>query len=393
MDDDAGTDDLKGAARADVAGRLDDLVDLSHRIHGHPETAYTEHRSAEAVAGALAAGGFDVAEGVCGLPTAFSARAGSGPMVLAICAEYDALPGVGHACGHNIIAATAVGAGLALAPLADQLGLTVLVLGTPAEEGGGGKVIMLERGAFDGVHAAMMVHPWPTERLTATCLAVTHFDVHFTGKEAHASAAPWQGVNALDAMTVSQVAIGLLRQQLRPGDQVHGMIREGGSAANIVPASVTGRFMSRALSLHDLGVLEPRVRACFEAGALATGASVAFEELSPVYSHMDADPGLLASYRANAEALGRRFTLDDEGVPPPTLSTDMANVSLAVPTIHPLIAIDSAGAVNHQPEFAAACVTPSADAAVRDGSLAMAWTAIDAATRPAIREHLLSRAG
>jgi len=393
MDDDAGTDDLKGAARADVAGRLDDLVDLSHRIHGHPETAYTEHRSAEAVAGALAAGGFDVAEGVCGLPTAFSARAGSGPMVLAICAEYDALPGVGHACGHNIIAATAVGAGLALAPLADQLGLTVLVLGTPAEEGGGGKVIMLERGAFDGVHAAMMVHPWPTERLTATCLAVTHFDVHFTGKEAHASAAPWQGVNALDAMTVSQVAIGLLRQQLRPGDQVHGMIREGGSAANIVPASVTGRFMSRALSLHDLGVLEPRVRACFEAGALATGASVAFEELSPVYSHMDADPGLLAAYRANAEALGRRFTLDDEGVPPPTLSTDMANVSLAVPTIHPLIAIDSAGAVNHQPEFAAACVTPSADAAVRDGSLAMAWTAIDAATRPAIREHLLSRAG
>ncbi len=393
MDDDAGTDDLKGAARADVAGRLDDLVDLSHRIHGHPETAYTEHRSAEAVAGALAAGGFDVAEGVCGLPTAFSARAGSGPMVLAICAEYDALPGVGHACGHNIIAATAVGAGLALAPLADQLGLTVLVLGTPAEEGGGGKVIMLERGAFDGVHAAMMVHPWPTERLTATCLAVTHFDVHFTGKEAHASAAPWQGVNALDAMTVSQVAIGLLRQQLRPGDQVHGMIREGGSAANIVPASVTGRFMSRALSLHDLGVLEPRVRACFEAGALATGASVEFEELSPVYSHMDADPGLLAAYRANAEALGRRFTLDDEGVPPPTLSTDMANVSLAVPTIHPLIAIDSAGAVNHQPEFAAACVTPSADAAVRDGSLAMAWTAIDAATRPAIREHLLSRAG
>src|SRR6185437_7596013 len=384
-------DDLKGAAQADVAGRLDDLVALSHRIHGHPETAFTEHRSAEAVAGALAAGGFDVAEGVCGLPTAFSARAGSGPIVLAICAEYDALPGVGHACGHNIIAATAVGAGLALAPLADRLGLTVLVLGTPAEEGGGGKVTMLERGAFDGVHGAMMVHPWPTERLTATCLAVSHFDVHFTGKEAHASAAPWEGVNALDAMTVSQVAVGLLRQQLRPGDQVHGMIREGGKAANIVPAAVTGRFMARASSLADLAVLEPRVRHCFEAGALATGAGVEFEELSPVYSHMDADPGLLAAYRANAETLGRRFNLDDEGVPPPTLSTDMANVSLAVPTIHPLIAIDSGGAVNHQPEFAAACITPSADAAVCDGAVAMAWTAIDAATRPAIRDHLLSR--
>ncbi|HVX20205.1 MAG TPA: M20 family metallopeptidase [Acidimicrobiales bacterium] len=393
MDQDAGTGDPKGTARAGVDGGLEDLVALSHRIHGHPETAFTEHRSAEAVAAALDAGGFEVAKGVCGLPTALSARAGSGPLVLAICAEYDALPGVGHACGHNIIAATAVGAGLALAPLADRLGLTVLVLGTPAEEGGGGKVTMLERGAFDGVHAAMMVHPWPTERLTATCLAVSHFDVHFTGREAHASAAPWEGVNALDAMTVAQVAVGLLRQQLRPGDQVHGVVRDGGKAANVVPASTTGRFMARARTLADLEVLEPRVRACFEAGAVATGASVEFEELCPVYSHMEPDPGLLAAYRANAEALGRRFSLDDEGVPPPTLSTDMANVSLAVPTIHPLIAVDAGGAVNHQPAFAAACVTPSADAAVRDGSLAMAWTAIDAATQPAIRDHLLSRAG
>jgi amidohydrolase len=393
MDDGAGTDELKAAVDTGVTDRLDDLVDLSHRIHGHPETAFTEHRSATAVAELLAGGGFDVTEGVCGLPTAFSARAGDGPLVLAICAEYDALPDVGHACGHNIIAATAAGAGLALAPLADRLGLTVLVLGTPAEEGGGGKITMLERGAFDGVHAAMMVHPWPTERLVATCLAVSHFDVHFTGKEAHASAAPWEGINALDAMTVAQVAVGLLRQQLRPGDQVHGVVREGGKAANVVPARVSGRFMARARTLDDLAVLDPRVRACFEAGAVATGASVEFDELSPVYSHMESDPGLLAAYRANAEALGRRFSLDDEGVPPPTLSTDMANVSLAVPTIHPLIAIDGHGSVNHQPEFAAACVTASADAAVRDGSVAMAWTAVDAAIRPAIRDHLLSRAG
>ncbi len=391
--DDAGTDELKGAVDTGVADHLDDLVDLSHRIHAHPETAFTEHRSAAAVAELLDAGGFDVTEGVCGLPTALSARAGDGPLVVAICAEYDALPDVGHACGHNIIAATAVGAGLALAPLADRLGLTVLVLGTPAEEGGGGKVTMLERGAFDGVHAAMMVHPWPTERLAATCLAVSHFDVHFGGKEAHASAAPWEGVNALDAMTVAQVAIGLLRQQLRPGDQVHGVVREGGKAANVIPARVSGRFMARARSLDDLAVLDPRVRACFEAGAIATGASLEFEELSPVYSHMESDPGLLAAYRANAEALGRRFSLDDEGVPPPTLSTDMANVSLAVPTIHPMLAIDGRGSVNHQPEFAAACITASADSAVRDGAVAMGWTAVDAATRPAIRDHLLGRAG
>ena len=384
--------DLKARAQDEVSAHMADLVDLSHRIHGHPETAFTEHRSAAAVAQALAEGGFDVAEGVCALPTAFAARAGSGPLVVAICAEYDALPDVGHACGHNIIAATAVGAGLALARVADQIGVTVLVLGTPAEEGGGGKITMLERGAFDGVHAAMMVHPWPTERLAATCLAVSHFDVHFTGKQAHASAAPWEGVNALDAMTVSQVAIGLLRQQLRPGNQVHGVILEGGKAANIVPAAITGRFMCRARSLEELEILEPRVRACFEAGALATGASVAFEELSPIYSHMESDPTLLAAYRANAESLGRRFTLDDEGVPPPTLSTDMANISLALPTIHPLIAIESHGAINHQPEFAAACVTASADTAVHDGSLSMAWTAIDAATNPGVRERLLSGA-
>jgi amidohydrolase len=310
--------------------------------------------------------------------------------VVAVCAEYDALPDVGHACGHNIIAATAVGAGLALSAVADEIGVEVRVLGTPAEEGGGGKVLMLERGAFDGVHAAMMVHPWPNDRLTGSCLAVAHFDVHFAGHEAHASAAPWEGVNALDAMTISQVALGLLRQQLPPGDQVHGVITRGGQAANVIPAAVTGRFMARARTIAGLHALVPRVRACFEAGALATGCRVSYEELSPDYSHMEADPGLLAAYRVNAEALGRTFEADDADVPLPTFSTDMANVSLAVPTIHPLVGIEAGGAVNHQHEFAAACITPSADAAVRDGALALAWTAIDAATDLTLRQRLRS---
>jgi amidohydrolase len=385
------TADPKAGAASVVARSLSSLVELSHDLHAHPELAFGELRSAAAVAGALEDAGFDVSTGICSLPTAFSARAGSGPLVVAICAEYDALPAIGHACGHNIIAASAVGAGLALAEVADDAGLTVLVLGTPAEEGGGGKILMLQRGAFEGVHASMMVHPWPTERLDAACLAVSHFDVRFSGHEAHASAAPWEGVNALDAMTVSQVAIGLVRQQLRPGDQVHGVVLEGGGAANVIPSSVRGRFMCRARTLADLDRLDPRIRACFEAGALATGASVAYEELSPVYSHMESDPALLAAYRANAEALGRRFSLDDEAVPPPTLSTDMANVSLAVPTIHPLMAIDGGGSVNHQPAFAASCITASADAAVHDAAVAMAWTAIDAATRPALRSHLLAR--
>jgi len=384
------TSAAKATARSAVEARLDALVGLSHAIHADPELSFDEVRSAALTARALEQGGFRVTTGTAGLPTAFVAEAGDGPLVLAICAEYDALPDVGHACGHNIIAATAVGAGLGLLPLVDELGLTVRVVGTPAEEGGGGKVIMLDAGAFDDVHAAMMVHPWATERLEATCLAVHHFDVAFSGRTAHASAAPWQGVNAGDAMVVAQVALGLLRQQLPPGDQVHGVVTEGGEAANIIPSRVTGRFMARSLTLPGLEQLVPRIEACFEAGARATGADVTFTPLAPDYSHMESDPDLLARYRTNAEALGRSFDLDDEGSPRPTLSTDMANISLAVPTIHPLLAIESHGAVNHQPEFAAACVTHSADTAVRDGALAMAWTAIDAAGPGPLRDRLLA---
>ena len=381
----------KEAARQTVAAALPDLIRLSHTIHQHPETSFEEERACAWTAESLTGAGFAVTPGVAGLPTAFSAEVGSGPLVVAVCAEYDALPGVGHACGHNIIAAAAVGAGRALAPLADALGITLRVLGTPAEEGGGGKVTMLENGIFDDVHAAMMIHPWPTERLAGACLAVSHFDVTFEGRSAHASAAPWEGINAGDAMTLTQVALGLARQQFRPGDQVHGIVTEGGQAANIIPATVTGRFMCRSTTLAGLEQLEPRVMACFEAGALATGCSLARRELAPVYSHMESDLPLLALYRSNAEALGRSFALDDADAPRPTFSTDMANVSLAVPTIHPLVGIDAAGAVNHQPEFAAACVTPSADAAVHDGALAMAWTVIDAAGAGPLRERLSAR--
>jgi amidohydrolase len=382
----------KDAARAAVDSHLDQLVSLSHFVHSNPELCFGETVSSRAVAEALRAGGLHVYEGVYDLPTALETRTGGGELEVAVCAEYDALPDVGHACGHNIIAAAAVGAGLALAAVAEDIGLRVRVLGTPAEEGGGGKVLMLERGAFDGVHAAMMMHPWSSEHLTATCLAVAHFDVRFTGKEAHASASPWKGLNAQDALTVAQVAIGLLRQQLPPGDQVHGVVRESMGAANVIPGAARARYMVRSRTTGGLAALRQRVEHCFEAGALATGCALDYEELSPVYSHMEADPELLAAYRANAEALGRTFEADDAGLPPPTLSTDMANVSLAVPTIHPLMAIESHGAVNHQREFTAACVTPSADAAVRDGAVALAWTAIDAATDGELRARLLARA-
>jgi amidohydrolase len=388
-----GPAEAKERVRAVLEQRRDDLVEVSHAIHERPETAFEEHYAVQRLADALSARGLAVESGICDLPTAFSARAGSGSLVVALCAEYDALPGVGHACGHNIIAASSLGAALALAEVADDVGVTVLLLGTPAEEGGGGKALMLERGAFDEAHLAMMVHPWPNDWLAAQCLAVSHFDVHFEGKEAHAAASPYEGVNAADAMAVAQVAMALLRQQFHPGDQAHGVVLEGGKAANIIPAHVSGRFMCRARTLEGLEALEPRVRRCFEAGALATGARVSFEALSPVYTHMESDPDLLSAYRTNAEVLGRRFAGDDAGADLPTASTDMANVSLAVPTIHPLIGIETKGAVNHQPEFAAACVTESADAALLDGALAMAWTAIDAASTPQLRDRLLTRTG
>src|SRR5262249_32849466 len=242
--------------------------------------------------------------GICDLPTAFSCRVGSGPLHIAICAEYDALPGIGHACGHNIIAAMAVGAGRALAPLVDDLGITVSVIGTPAEEGGGGKVYMLERGAFDGVHAAMMVHPAPVEDLVPRVTAVSHFCVKATGHEAHAALAPHLGVNAGDAMTIAQAAIGLLRQHLRPTDQVHGVVLEAGNAANVISAHAEGLWMARAKTVEELADLRPRVVRCFEAGALATGATIEIENCSPDYAQLEPDHEIVDLYRANAAELG-----------------------------------------------------------------------------------------
>jgi len=368
-----------------------ELIALSHFIHAHPELGYEEFTSSNAVADVAETMGFLVERGIADLPTAFRATKGSGELHVVFCAEYDALPDVGHACGHNIIAASSLGAALGLGAVADELDLTVTLLGTPSEEGGGGKIDLINAGYFDDAHAALMIHPFPTERLDAICLAVDHFDVAFAGKEAHASAAPWEGVNALDALTISQVALGLLRQQLRPEDQVHGIVSEGGSAANIIPSHVVGRFMARSSTATHLRELRERVDACFEAGALATGATLVIDELGHQFSHMVSDQEILAHYRRAAEALGRSFALDDEGAPKPTISTDMANVSLVVPSIHPLLMIPTNGASNHQPEFTAACVTPFADQAVIDGAVALAHTVVSVAHDSALRERLVQR--
>jgi amidohydrolase len=378
--------DAKRAARERVERAREELVALSHRIHAHPELGFEEERACGWLCELLASAGLQVERGLGDLPTAFAARAGEGPLHVVVCAEYDALPGVGHACGHNLIAAMAAGAGLALAAVADDVGLRVTVLGTPAEEGGGGKILLLRQGAFGGAHAAMMVHPSPYEIPEMPIIAVTQLRVAYTGKEAHASAYPHLGVNAADALVVAQTAIGLLRQHLLPSDRVHGIVTHGGDAPNVVPAHTTGTWMVRAATLEQLGEVQAKVTRCFEAGALATGTSLEIAEDHDPYAEMHHDHELAAVYRRNAEALGRRF---DERPDRGAGSTDMGNVSLALPSIHPTIGIDALPAVNHQPEFTARCVTPAADRAVADGAVAMAWTAIDAAVEEPLRSRLL----
>ncbi len=381
----------KQQAQARMRQAEKNLVDLSHRIHAHPELGFEEEKACAWLCEELDGAGFRVTRGVGGLPTAFLARVGSGPVHVALCAEYDALPEIGHACGHNLIAAMSLGAGLAAAAVADDVGLTVSVIGTPAEEVGddSGKIRLLQAGLFEGVHAAMMAHPAPIEIVEMGIIAASMFEVHYTGKEAHASAFPEQGINAADALTVAQTAIGLLRQQLRPTDRVHGIITHGGGAPNVIPAHTAARYIVRAQTLEQLEDVREKVQRCFKAGAIATGAGIEIRGGSKPYADMHFDHELGACYRRNAEAAGRKFPSLPPGMERLTASTDMGNVSQAIPSIHPMIGLDSLPAGNHQPEFTAHCITPKADRAVVEGALALAWTAIDCASEPALRARLL----
>ncbi|MBF6334008.1 M20 family metallopeptidase [Nocardia transvalensis] len=382
---------LTAAADTAIGAAADELIALSHAIHAEPELAFAEKRSVAKTLAPLAARGFDIETPVADLDTAFTATYGSGELVVGICAEYDALPEIGHACGHNIIAASAVGAALGLARVADVCGITVKVFGTPAEESGGGKVLMLERGAFDGVAMAMMVHPGPIDIIGARSLALADLSIVYRGHEAHASAAPEQGRNAGDAVTVTQVALGLLRQHLRPGQQLHGIVKSGGVAPNIVPGHAELLYYLRAGDSASLDDLMRRASACFEAGALATGCTHEIRTLAPTYTELTPDPALLCAYREQIVGMGRVPLAPELEASRPLGSTDMGNVTNVIPGIHPVIGIEAGGAVTHQPEFAAACVTPSADLAVTDGATALARTAIQIAGDQFHRDRLLER--
>lgn len=360
-----------------------ELIRLSNRLHGDPELGWQEHRSSAAVSAMLAAHGFEVEQPYLGLETAFRAvfNPGAG-FTVGFLAEYDALPGLGHACGHNLISAMSAGGAIALAEVAAEAGVTVEVIGTPAEEGYGGKIELLDRGAFAELDFALMAHPAPVDVAEAEPFAVAHWHIRYDGRAAHAAAYPERGINANDAFIIAQTAIALLRQQLPEGVRVHGVQTRGGEAPNAIPERTEGRWYVRAETTERLLELEQRVMKCFEAGALATGAKLTVTPEGGRYSEMRTDVEAQELYRANAVALGREFDVDPVAATMNRASTDMGNVSQIVNAIHPYIGVGG-DASNHQPEFAEACVGPTAEQTLRDGATALAWTALDVALRRA----------
>lgn len=372
-------DALKGRVAERLARVESELVALSNELHADPELGWQEVRSAARVAGLLERHGFDVERGYLGLETAFRAVRRSGDaFTVGFLAEYDALPGLGHACGHNLISAMSAGGAIALAEVADEVGLTLEVIGTPAEEGYGGKIELLDRGAFTELDFALMAHPAPVDVAEAEPFAVAHWHVRYDGRAAHAAAYPERGINANDAFLIAQTAIALLRQQLPSGVRVHGVQTRGGEAPNAIPERTEGRWYVRAETTAQLLELEDRVRKCFEAGALATGATLTITPEGGRYSEMRTDEVALDLYRANAVALGRDFDVDPVAATMNRASTDMGNVSQIVDAIHPYIGVGG-DASNHQAEFAQACIGPAAERTLHDGALALAWTALDVA--------------
>ncbi len=369
---------LKKRACETVDRLRDDVIRVSHEIHAHPELAFEEHRASTLLADTLEKGGVTVERGVYGLETAFEGvlGAGEGPCV-AILAEYDALPEIGHACGHNIIGTAAIFGGLALGALHDGIPGRVRILGTPAEEKGAGKEILARAGAFEGVDAAMMVHPAGVDLISMPCLAVSEVEAVYRGEAAHASAMPQRGINALDALVIAYQGIAALRQHIQPTERIHGIITNGGQAPNIVPERTAGTFYVRAANATDLQALKARVEGCFRAGAEATGSELELLWGDTDYLEIRRNSPLEEAYRQNAESLGRQFFPFDKLPMSVAGSTDMGNVSQRVPSIHPMIAAAPLHCTIHNAEFTKWAASDMGDQAAIDGAKALAMTAID----------------
>jgi amidohydrolase len=374
--------ELKARVIGEVDTQRQPLNKLSLKIHANPELGYQETKAAGWLTKYLAKRGFSIELGICGLATAFRGGYGAGKPVIAILAEYDALPKLGHACGHNLIAASAVGAAIALKPVIDQLGGSILVIGTPAEEIYGGKVIMAERGVFSSVDVAMMVHPGTHDTAATQALACQTLEVEFFGKAAHAAARPEAGINALEAMVQSFNAINSLRQHIKSRARVHGIITDGGEAANIVPAHSAGTFIVRAEDDDYLNELKLRVLSCFTGAATATGARLEYRWGDVIYAAMRNNLTLARLFKENMESLGRRVRLTD---PDSAFgSTDMGNVTQLVPGIHPEVAIAPEDVIVHSPEFALAAASETGSRGLFDAAKALAMTAVDLLSNPEV---------
>jgi len=369
-------DDLKRRACAIIDDNAQTLVAVSHAIHARPELNYEEHFAHDLLTRSLADGNVEVERGAYGLETAFAARAGTQGANVAVLLEYDALPGIGHACGHNIIAASGLGAALALAPLAHHAGARLTVLGTPAEEGGGGKIEMARAGAFAGLDAAMMIHPADADLARMNAIAIQQLIARYVGQAAHAAVSPHLGRNALDAAVLGYMNVAALRQHIRPTERVHGVFTKGGDKANIVPHEAETSWYVRSDTIDTLQPLKARVAACLHSSATATGCEVDLQWKPNPYADIVDNMALLEAYAANSTSVGRPLdahaTTGLGGG-----STDMGNVSYLVPSIHPMIRVAPQGVSLHSPEFAHHTASAVADRAVIDGAKIMAMTVID----------------
>jgi amidohydrolase len=377
---------LKTAVCDEVDRIADQLLHASHEIHAHPELNYAEHFAHDLLVEQLQSAGLQPTAHAYGVDTAFEAAVGDSGFNVAVLCEYDALPAIGHACGHNVIATAGLGAGLAAATVAAQAGGRLRIMGTPAEEGGGGKIELARRGAFTDVDAAMMVHPADADLIAMDCIALQELHVQFHGKAAHAAAAPWEGRNALDAAVLGYVNIAALRQHIRPSERVHGIITKGGDKANIVPAETEMEWIVRSATIESLQPLKQRVLSSLESAATACACTVDHEWHGHTYADMINNGPMVAAYVSNAARVGR------EVVDPAALgrrvvgSTDMGNISYLVPSIHPMIKVAADGVAIHTLEFAEWARSPDGDAAVLDGAKTMAMTIVDLWTSAELRQ-------
>ncbi len=380
---------LREAVQDSVTAVGASILELSHKVHALAEISWEEHQSAAAVAEVLREGGFDVTESAYGVPTAIEAIYGSGELTVVICAEYDALPEVGHACGHNMIAAAGVGAALALKRVADAAGLRIKLLGTPAEEHGGGKVSLLQAGAWEDAAFSVMVHGMTgTERSASafTMAAVERFEVHFKGSEAHAAGAPDKAINAGAAASLALMNMAVLRQHLPENANTNAFISHGGGATNVIAGDATVQVEVRAGDVEVWRNLKRRVLACFEGAAIATGCTWTHRQTEHPYAPLETHRGLGRFWDQNMEAVGRPVDTT------PVFgggSSDMGNVSQVVPSVHGMVVVRNSTAVPHHPDFTADAITPEADQAVLDGAAVLALTVLDAALDATLRNELL----